>query len=132
MFCPSTTSKLKILLKLVGSFSFLIHIGFIGFNQLNPSETFTKYQETLLDNIDFPIIFKICLKPSLNLTFLQSVGYKNRKMYFLGRSIHNTSLYGWAGHDTDGRPLYQDVGGKILSITNDLSENYNKTTNIPF
>ena len=132
MFCPSTASKFKILLKLVGSLSFLIHIGFIGFNQLNPSETFTKYQETLLDNIDFPIIFKICLKPALNLTFLQSVGYKNIRAYFLGWSKYNTSLYGWAGHGPDGRPLYQDVGGKILSITNDLSENYNKTTNIPF
>ena len=74
MFCPSTSTKFKILLKLVGSLSFLLHVGFIGFYQLNPSETFTKYQETPLDQIDFPIIFKICLKPALNLTFLHSVG----------------------------------------------------------
>ena len=111
-FCPTTSAKFKILLKLVGSLSFLLHVGFIGFNQLNPSETFTKYQETPLDQIDFPIIFKICLKPSLNLTLLHSLGYKNIKMYFLGRSKHNASIYGWGGHGLDGRPLYQDVGGK--------------------
>ena len=91
----------------------MLHVGFIGFNQLNPSETFTKYQETPLDQIDFPIIFKICLKPALNLTLLQSAGYKTIKTYFLGRSWHNTSLYGWAGHGTDGRPLYRDAGGKV-------------------
>ena len=114
MFCPSTEAKFKIIFKLVGSLSFLLHVGFIGFNQLNPSETFTKYQETPLDQIDFPIIFKICLKPALNLTFLHSVGYKTIKTYFLGRSKHNNSLYGWGGHRSDGRPFYQDAEGKIF------------------
>ena len=101
----------KIVVNLVGALCLVVHVFFIGLNQLNPTETHTTLETKLLDHLEFPILFKICINPPVNLTLLQSVGYKNLKTYFLGRSKHNASIYGWAGHTPEGGPLYQDAGG---------------------
>ena len=45
---------------------FLIHISIIGYYQLYPTETSTRLSERKLDDLDFPVLFKICLNPAFN------------------------------------------------------------------
>ena len=77
---------------------FFSHLGFIVFNNLCPNETLTRFEERKLDDIEFPVDFKICIFPSIEKEILKSLGYKNTWYYFLGQSIHNGNIYGWAGH----------------------------------
>ena len=79
MFRSVRTNWFKILINLVGGLCLVVHILFIGHNQLNPSETVTTLHNKPLDQIEFPLVFKICIIPPLNLSVLQSVGYKNLK-----------------------------------------------------
>ena len=104
-------SWFKLLIKLVGYICYLVHMYFIFYNQVFPSETFTRLEERHLDDIDFPVIFKLCVTPALNVTELKSAGYNNIWRFFLGQSSHNTSLYGWGGHSSLGTPR-QSVRGQ--------------------
>ena len=84
---------------------FLVHSAIIGWQQLFPSETFNHVREKKLDDIEFPSIFKICINPSANLTELKKVGYDNIWNYFIGRSLFNRTIFGWAGHTSEGREM---------------------------
>ena len=69
--------------------------------------------------MDFPVIFKLCLNPGLNITAIQEEGYEFDVTYFMGLSKYNRSLYGWAGHtDTNG-------------IRSSVAEVYQKIQNFP-
>ena len=59
-------SCFKMSLKLVGFLCYLVHMYFIFYNQILPAETFTRLEERHLDDIEFPVIFKICVTPALN------------------------------------------------------------------
>ena len=59
---------------------------FIFYNQILPAETFTRLEERHLDDIEFPVIFKICVTPALNTSVLSAAGYRNIWGYFLGQS----------------------------------------------
>ena len=60
--CPA--SWFKLLIKLVGFICYLVHMYFIFYNQVFPSETFTRLVEKQLDHIEFPVIFKLCVTPA--------------------------------------------------------------------
>ena len=60
--CPA--SWFKLLIKLVGFICYLVHMYFIFYNQVYPSETFTRLVEKQLDHIEFPVIFKLCVTPA--------------------------------------------------------------------
>ena len=77
----------------------------------------TKFEERKLEKIDFPVNFRICIFPSLEEQSLNSLGYENVWKYFLGESIHNGSIFGWAGHEK----LFSEkenfsVEGKTIAI----------------
>ena len=82
-----------------------------------PSQKTADITEKKLDDIEFPIIFKICVKPGFNISALKEEGYSGISVYFLGRSRFNSSLYGWAGHsNTSGaRGTVEDVYEKAQS-----------------
>ena len=42
-------------------------------------------KEKKLDEIEFPVIFRTCIYPSVNVTELENVGYKSIWYYFTGR-----------------------------------------------
>ena len=65
---------------------------------INPVQKTTDITEKKLNDMKFPIIFKICLKPGFNRTVLREEGYLGPVAYFLGQSRYNHSVYGWAGH----------------------------------
>ena len=64
-----------------------------------PSMTYTEVSNVQLKDIDFPLDFKICVKPLLNKTALQQFGYLSTYHYTVGGSPDNT-LIGWAGHNS--------------------------------
>ena len=56
----------------------------------------------LLQDIDFPVVIKICLSPGFNETAVHEVGYKDTWSYInTGQSRFNESVLGWAGHAED-------------------------------
>ena len=65
---------------------------------INPVQKTTDITEKKLNDMKFPIIFKICMKPGFNVAALKKEGYASVTDYFLGQSRYNSSIYGWAGH----------------------------------
>ena len=84
---------------LVHSFCFLalaIHVIIIARNLLNPLHPHTYIKEESLQNVEFPVSFKICFKPAFKDDELLAVGYKNSWGYLTGVSHYNKSVVGWA------------------------------------
>ena len=67
-------------------------------------------QKVDFDKIDFPLVFKICIKPGFNETELRILGYHNSLDYLFGQSKYNESLFDWAGHTADGK-IVSNVSG---------------------
>ena len=70
--------------------------------QISPTQTETKVKEVKIEEIEFPVIFKICFKNSFDLDKLKDAGYWSVWSYFKGESKFNDSIYGWAGHEKYG------------------------------
>ena len=70
---------------------------------LKPQTTRTWDENARLENMEFPLMIKICVIPGINQTALQEVGYKDTFSYFLGQEdkFDNNSAYGRAGHTKD-------------------------------
>ena len=90
--------------------AFIIQMSILTYYQIHPSQTVTSTVRKNLSDVDFPVLFKICIKPGFNLTALQEVGYASTWEYFTGQSRYNSSLVGWAGHKNDGT-AYTNVTG---------------------
>ena len=54
---------------------FLTHVLVFTYHQLFPQKTSSRLEERKLDDIEFPILFKICLNPAYDLQKLKDVGY---------------------------------------------------------
>ena len=106
-----THSHLAIIVRSFCLLAFLLQAGFILFNLLNPAHTEIHTEIKNLDDLPFPAVFKICIKPAFNLEYLRRAGYDNTFDYFLGRSKYNSSLYGWAGH-TKRADVFTNISGK--------------------
>ena len=76
---------------------FFILMGFVNPNQLN-----TDTSELALQEIDFPLDIKICVRPSLNSTILNDFGYNDGSHYMLGLNS-DLSHFGWGGHSNTTR-----------------------------
>ena len=87
----------------------------LAMNQISPSTTISHLEERNLDSIDFPVLFKICIKPAFNNSELYKAGYKNIWHYFLGQSRYNESVFGWGGH-TDNGSIIGTAGGKGVEL----------------
>ena len=81
---------------------FGIQFGNVLEGYIFPVQTNTQVGTTNLQDIQFPIIFKICVKPGFNLTAIEESGYSSLWTYFSGQSSFNESVYGWAGHTMEG------------------------------
>ena len=99
----------------------MIQISASIFYQIAPDEIMAKTVTKKLEDIDFPVAFKICMKPSFNDDELTRVGYEYSYNYFLGKSKFETNTtdmrnYGWAGHTKDGEVFtnVSDVQSRIF------------------
>ena len=102
--------KLACLIALIG------HLGYTVFEKLNPEGTIAISEKILLDKIDFPSVFKICITPSFNETELKNVGYENTLAYFSGQSKYDNQLFGLSGHTKEGQTFSNasDVQNRIF------------------
>ena len=53
---------------------------------------------TELRNIDFPLVFKFCVRDIKKTEKFKKLGYDNSYDVFTGKSKFNESLFGWNGH----------------------------------
>ena len=72
---------------------------------VSPTTTNTFVEEVPLDSIDFPLEIIICVRPGLNATALQNLGYDEAFAFAVGASKFDYSLVGWGGHDDEGKSL---------------------------
>ena len=93
---------------------FLTHVLVFTYHQLFPQKTSSRLEERKLDDIEFPILFKICLNPAYDLQKLKDVGYISLWKYFVGTSDRaSRKTYGWAGINENGTK-YATVAGIAL------------------
>ena len=83
----------------------------LAVSQITPSQTVSHLEERRLDDIEFPVLFKICIKPAFHTSELYKAGYQNIWNYFVGQSRFNESVFGWGGH-TDNGSIIGTPGGK--------------------
>ena len=82
---------------------------------LYPNLPDIRIYKTDLKDIDFPLVFKLCVMEKHNSTArYTNVGYEDSFDFFKGVSMYNKSLYGWRGHHQNGSTIAR-VEGKILS-----------------
>ena len=65
---------------------------------IHSQQAVTGIKKKKLQDMDFPVVFKICPDPAFNITLLKKEGYAKISGYFRGESRFNKSIYGWAGH----------------------------------
>ena len=92
----------KLLLQVSCYVGFLIQIILLAVEEIKPSQTETSLNEIRLEDIEFPVVFKLCFKDNMDLDKLRDSGYETIFRYFEGKSKFNNSTYGWAGHEKDG------------------------------
>ena len=91
--------------------AFTVQMIVLAVSQITPSQTVSHLEERRLDDIEFPVLFKICIKPAFHTSELYKAGYQNIWNYFIGQSRFNESVFGWGGH-TDNGSIIGTPGGK--------------------
>ena len=119
---------------------FVLQMGLLIHSRLHPEKTISSTELKKLGEIPFPAIFRICLKPAYNETFLQQAGYETawslftgkkkiaRKIktekrkktqikwyFFTGCNKFSNSTLGWAGHTEEGK-VFSNVSGWIQEL----------------
>ena len=66
-------------------------------NYFAPSMTHTEVKDVPLKEMDFPLNFKVCFRPSVfNNNALKELGYSDSSTYIVGKSDFNDSqVIGW-------------------------------------
>ena len=107
---------------LVCFIAFLCQLFSLIGSYVHPSQTVTSVEKKDLNDIPFPVLFKICIKPGFDREELLTAGYLHAGRYFLGESRFNGSIHGWAGHLPDGR-VKGNVAGRVCLKTFGKSNN---------
>ena len=66
-----------------------------------------------LDEIEFPVLFYVCVTPAFHMEKILGAGYSNLWFYFMGKSRFGKT-YGWAGHRKNGSVFENLLGIFIL------------------
>ena len=83
---------------IIFTFAFVVHLSTIAYDLKYPKYPSIRIRKTELRNIDFPVVFKFCIREDKNPNTFWKMGYKDRFQVFKGSSIFNRSLFGWNGH----------------------------------
>ena len=111
----SNQKKAFISAHIIFTFAFVIHLSKIAYDLKYPKYPSIRIRKTELRNINFPVVFKFCIRDDKNTNNFQKLGYKGRIQAFIGSSMFNRSLFGWNGHTKDFSTL-MPVRGKIYKI----------------
>ena len=83
--------------------AFCVHAFIVAYDLIYPEGTVLRFEQRSLDDIEFPIVLKICINPAFNISELQEVGYQNVWDYFTGKSKYSDyGIFGWSGHAKNG------------------------------
>ena len=119
MNCFFKTKWPWLLVHLICGLALLIQLKSVFIDYMEPTVFNVVVEERDLHDMDFPLVFKICVKPGFNNTALEEAGYYTTfgpLDYFIGRSKYNRSNFGWAGHTaTSG------VEATVVDILNRVS-----------
>ena len=100
----------------------VVHISVNGYYILYPDLPDIRVSKDDLQNIDFPLAFKLCVIEKENISArYTNVGYESDVAFFKGKSMYNESLYGWSGHTKNGSTI-SNVEGNVLSIPISLNK----------
>ena len=77
--------------------------------------TSTKIKDVSLSSIHFPCIFRLVIRPGLDVSKLHDLGYDSLEDYFLGKSRFNSNVIGWGGHNEVGVNLATPKGEEVSS-----------------
>ena len=104
--------------------SCFVHAIFIAYDLICPTDTVLRFEQRNLDDIEFPIIFKVCITPGFNISELQEAGYKSIWYYFTGTSKYSENIYGWSGHTENGSTISSAKGEYLFQsfISNECLE----------
>ena len=84
----------------------IVHFLFIGYSILFPELPETKVYNVDLKDIEFPLVFKLCVHDLLNpKKRFKDLGYGSFFAFYRGQSMYNHTLYGWSGHTENGSSL---------------------------
>ena len=92
--------------------AFMVQALIITLNYLHPNQTTTDTFRHDLVEMDFPVIFKICVVPGFNDSEVKRHGYAGTNDYFYGIS---NSIIGWGGH-FDGVKERKSSDGNTISL----------------
>ena len=82
---------------------------------IKPSMTITQERRVKLEDIEFPVVIKICMIPGFNEDAIREAGYDESWFYFYGQSKFNESIFGWAGHNNRSEVLggVEDIFNRV-------------------
>ena len=63
---------------------FVLQMSLLIQSQMHPEKTISSTEQKILGEIPFPVVFRICIKPAYNETFLKEAGYRQTWDYFTG------------------------------------------------
>ena len=109
-----------VLLHMACSLAVTIQLLSVLHSFIKPETTNSETEEINLENMEFPLQFKICVDPSFNGSAVEDLGYDGIWNYFAGLSRFNESIYGWAGH-TNSSGVKDTVAGVLSKVTNPIT-----------
>ena len=98
-----TIKTLSLLANIVFTAFLTIQLARVFEDYIKPQTTRTWDEYARLEDMEFPLVVKICVIPGFNQTAVREQGYYDTFSYFVGRDhyANDTSTYGWAGHTND-------------------------------
>ena len=90
-----------------GFFSYQMSVQISSYLDPGPDRLHTVVENQDLDGANISLVFKVCYNPSYNISVLNSAGYSNAMLYFLGTNKGNQMFIGWTGENQTW-----DVAGK--------------------
>ena len=88
---------------------------------VNPRLPTNRVYKTALEDIEFPLSFRICLNYRFEIERYRDLGYDSRYDFYLGKSMYNKSLVGWNGHTKTGSTIGTTNGKKIVKLKKNLN-----------
>ena len=102
----SWNKRIPVLINIIFSLFFICHLFFIVNKLVNPDLPEVDVSNVELEDIDFPLVFRICINElSGNDAKYQAVGYNDSWDFFKGISRYDRSLVGWNGFKENGEIL---------------------------
>ena len=96
---------------------FVIQLGYLIPEYIEPTKLNRNTEIiNLADLEEFPLVFKFCIRPGLNMTELKRAGYPNIDFYFWGimHSAWDTDV-GWDGKNSSLSPAGDNFSKRIAS-----------------